>query len=90
MSHYLNHPEIYNHPIRLTEEEKKNPDKVLKQFCSDYSLHELRDHQWNQLEVCLATDNTPFDDPEERANFIYRHGQMERMFEALFLIFKIP
>ena len=87
MSHYLDHPEVFDLPIRLSAEEKQNPYGVLKQFCHDYHLHELRSYQWDQLAVCLTTDNAHFSEPEQRADLVYRHEQMEKLFEAVFLIF---
>src|SRR5258708_1450851 len=48
--------------VQKMAQAEQYPHEVLKQFCNDYSLHELRDYQWNQLEVCLSTDNPPFDD----------------------------
>jgi hypothetical protein len=52
MSHYLNHPEFFNGPIRLTEEETNDPLKVVTSFFEDYSLSEIRDHNQQMDFVC--------------------------------------
>jgi len=88
MSHFHAHPDLFNLPILLTEEEKQNPSVVLTRFCNDYSLFELRDYHWNQLETCLTTDNTSFSEPEQRADLLYRYQQLEKVLEAIFLLFK--
>lgn len=88
MYSFLTKPTLFDLPLRLTKEEQQNPDDVLTQFCTDYRLYELRDYQWSQLEVCLTTDNTHFSDPGQRADLLYRHQQMEKVFEAIFLLFQ--
>jgi len=86
MNHFLTNLELFNQPLRLTEEEQQNPYGVLAHFCIDYGLYEVRNHQWNQLEVCLTTDNTYFSEPDQRADLLYYHGQLEKVLEAIFLL----
>ena len=88
MNYFLTNPALFDHPLHLTQEEQQNPYQVLTRFCEDYRLHELRDYQWSQLEVCLTTENTSFHEPDQRADLIYRHQRIEKVLEAIFLLFK--
>lgn len=49
------HPEFYNKPILLSEEELANPMLVIQQFFDDYHSIEVRMHLSNMQEVCIST-----------------------------------
>jgi hypothetical protein len=88
MSPFQLHSEFYNHPIRLTEEQRENPSDVLTEFFSDYSLSEVRDILNANAEVCLTCDMHPFEAGERRANFMHFQQKIELLLEAAFLIAK--
>ena len=88
MHYFLSNPVLFDRPLYLTQEEQVQPDRVLTQFCMDYRLHELRGYQWSEMEVCLTTENITFQEPDQRADLIYRHQRMEKVLEAIFLLFK--
>lgn len=86
MSYYLNHPEFFNGPIRLTEEEISDPLEVVSSFFEDYSLSEIRDHNQQMDHVCLSTDSPPFEEPSERDHLLCYRQDEERVLEAAFLL----
>ena len=88
MSQFLENKELYDRVLLLNEKEKSNPLGVLEQFFDDYRLHEYRDTLWTMVETCLTTNNTPYDDPEERANLLLRHNDFLRVLEAGTLLVK--
>ncbi len=86
MSHFQQHPAFFNKPIRLTEEEKKHPIRVIIDFFTDYNLSEMREINQNIDHVCLTSDVPPFDDPEERDNLLSYRESEERVMEAALII----
>jgi hypothetical protein len=88
MSHYLEHLQFYNQPVRLSQEFKKAPITFLHRFFCDYHLADLRQLQKEILETCLTTDIPPFCDPAKRADLLLLHKNVELLFEAAFLIMK--
>ena len=86
MSYYLNHPEFFNGPIGLTEEERNNPLKIVSCFFDDYSLSEIREHNQQMDHVCLSTDTAPFQEPGERDRLLCYRKDEERALEAAFIL----
>ena len=89
MSEFLNHPEFYNRPVSLTQDEIEFPIKVINQFFSDYNLSELRAIHDDIEEVCLTTDAPPFADGDQRSNFLLYQHNLIRLFEAVFVLAEI-
>ena len=82
MSHFQQHQEFYDKPIRLSEEEQNDPLKVIDEFFTDYTLSEIREINHDVDRVCLSSDAPPFHDPEERDLLIsFREGE-EKVLEA--------
>ena len=50
-----NHPQWYNQPLRLTEEQRKNPMLVLYEFFECYHLNDVRDLFWKWLVEVLSS-----------------------------------
>jgi hypothetical protein len=86
MSYYLDHPEFFNGPIRLTKEEINDPLEVVSSFFEDYSLSEIRDHNEQMDHVCLSTDSPPFEESSERDHLLCYRQDEERVLEAAFLL----
>jgi hypothetical protein len=86
MSYYLNHPEFFNRPIRLTEEERNDPLKVVSCFFDDYTLSEIREHNQQIDHICLSTDAAPFQESDERDRLLCYRNDEERALEAAFLL----
>jgi hypothetical protein len=89
MSEFLSHPEFFNQPVCLSQDELEFPMKVINQFFSDYSLSEVRDIHDNIGEVCLTSDSPPFSDGDQRANFLLYQNNVIRFFEAVFVLAEI-
>jgi hypothetical protein len=86
MSHFLEQPGLFDHPIRLGPAERREPFRVLEGFFTDYRLHEWRHHLWNIIETCLGTDNDAFAEPDERANLLQHYKDLEELLEAVWLL----
>lgn len=84
MRNFELHPEFYNQPILLTEEEKKNPLPVIREFFGDVKLVEVRMHLYNLLEVALTRPNTIYDETSERDHLLFFIKQFEKIIDATF------
>jgi hypothetical protein len=82
------HPEFYNKPIWLTEEEKENPMSVIQGFFEDVKLIEVRQHLSNMLEVCLASSNSLYTDSQERDAVLCFYNQLEKLVDATYVLSK--
>lgn len=86
MHNFELHPEFYNQPILLTEEEKQNPLSVIHEFFEDVKLVEVRIHIHNLLEVTLTRPNTIYDNSSERDIVLCFVKQLEKMVDAAWLL----
>lgn len=82
MHNFELHPEFYNQPILLTEEETKDPSSVIKQFFEDIKLIEVRIQLHNLLEAALTRPNTIYDDASERDTVVCFVKQLEKVIDA--------
>ena len=89
MSHFQQHPAFFNKPIKLTEDEKKDPMRVIIDFFTDYNLSEVREIHQNIDHICLTSDAPPFDDPEERDNLLSFRDSEEKVMEAALILMEI-
>lgn len=76
------HPEFYNKPILLTEEELANPMIVIQQFFDEYHLVEVRKHLHSLLEVVITSNNDLYAEANERDAVVCFYKQLEKMIEA--------
>ena len=90
MSEFLNHPEFFNEPVSLSESERCNPIKVFQEFFADYRLSELRQILDSVREICLTTDRPPFNDPEQRGNYLLFEKNLIKVWEATWILAKVP
>lgn len=86
MSFYLEQPALFDLPIRLGPEERKNAAGIIESFFKDYRLHECRHQLWEIVECCLITDNMFFGEAEERADLLQFYKDLERLLEAAWLV----
>jgi hypothetical protein len=84
------HPQWYNQPLRLTEEEWKNPLLVLKDFFECYHLNDVRDINWKWLVEVLSSSGSISSEALERNNHIFFYEKLEALIEACYLIINAP
>ncbi len=84
------HPQWHNQPLRLTEEERKNPLLVLKEFFECYHLNDVRDINWNWLVEVLSSSGSISSEAIERNNHIFFYEKLEALIEACYLIINAP
>lgn len=88
MSHFKLKKEIFNRPIRLTEQDEKDPVLTFDEFFTNYSLSEVRQINQDMDQACLTSDTPPYDDPEERAALLNYREYEEKVLEAAFIIYQ--
>jgi hypothetical protein len=77
--------------LRLSEEEQKAPQDVLKVFFDCYHLKDLHEVLWDWLLAALSTDSGIYDRGRERSNLIFLYQKLETLVEAAYLLnFKKP
>ncbi len=86
MHNFELHPEFYNKPILLSEDEQQNPLSVIREFFGDVKLVEARKHLYNLLEVALTKSDTIYDEAWERDAVSYFVKQLEKVMEAALLL----
>lgn len=86
MSHFQQHQEFFDKPIRLSEDEEKDPIRVIENFFTDYRLSEIREINEETNRVCLTSDIPPFQDPEQRDRLISFREREEKLIEAASLL----
>jgi len=88
MSHFKLKKEIFNRPIRLTEQDEKDPVLTFDEFFTNYSLSEIRQINQDMDQACLTSDTPPFHEPEERAALLNYREYEEKVLEAAFIIYQ--
>jgi len=88
MSVFLEKKEMFDQVLLLAEDEMQDPIGVFERFFTDYRLHECREILWAMVQTCLTTDNTEFEDPEDRAALLLRYQDLQRLLEACTLVIK--
>lgn len=80
------HPQWYNQPLRLNEEERQNPVLVINDFFESYHLNDVRDILWNWTVEVLSSPGNISSEALERSNHIYFYEKMEMLIEAIFVL----
>jgi hypothetical protein len=80
------HPQWYNQPLRLTEEERQNPKMVVEDFFECYHLNDVREILWKWTVAIVSSPGNISSEPLERSNHIYFYEKMEALVEASFLL----
>lgn len=88
MRTYNKHPQWSNVPLRLTEEEKRNPALVLEEYFQCYHLQDVRQILWNWMVEVISSPHGISCDPHERNNHIYFYEKMEALIEAAYIMQK--
>ncbi|OQP59255.1 hypothetical protein A3860_38025 [Niastella vici] len=77
-----NHPQWYNEPLRLTEEQTNEPTLALDDFFQCYHLNEVRQTLWQWVVAVISSAGSVSDDHHERNNHLYFYEKMEMLVEA--------
>lgn len=88
MKTHNNHPQWYNQPLRLNEDQRQNPILILDDFFECYHLNEVRELLWNWFVEVMSSPHGISIDPHERNNHIYFYEKIEALVEASFIIKK--
>ncbi|OQP49388.1 hypothetical protein A4H97_29075 [Niastella yeongjuensis] len=83
---YNKHPQWYNQPLRLSEEQLDNPLLVLDDFFQCYHLNETRELLWQWLTAIISSPGSISSEPLERSNHIYFYEKIEEIIEAAFVL----
>lgn len=81
-------PQWCNQPLRLTEEEMKDPLLVLKEFFECYHLNDTRDILWKWTAEVLSSSGSISSEALERSNHLYFYEKIESLIEACYMILK--
>lgn len=82
------HPHWQNQPIRLTQEQKKDPLPVLEEFFQSYHLKDSREILWNWLSAVLTSQNSISGDPQDQDNHLFFYEKVEALIEVAFVMKK--
>jgi hypothetical protein len=88
MKTYNQHPQWHNQPLRLTTEQKQNPNLIIDEFFECFHLNEVREILWAWLTEVIFSRNSISTNPLERSNHIYFYEKIEEVVEAAFIINK--
>jgi hypothetical protein len=86
MSLFQQHKDFYNSPVLLSEDQKKEPLKVITAFFSYAHLHQAREILADLLHTALISDNSEFDSGSKRDGIILFCKEVEQLIEAAYLI----
>lgn len=80
------HPHWYNQPLRLNEEQKRDPLPVLDDFFECYHLNETREILWEWLTEVISSPRSISFEPHERNNNLYFYEKIEGLIEVAFVM----
>ncbi|MBO9203110.1 MULTISPECIES: hypothetical protein [Niastella] len=83
---YNKHPQLYNQPLRLTEEQSDNPILVFDDFFESYHLNETWELLWEWLVSVISSAGSISSEPLERSNHFYFYEKIEAIIEAAFIL----
>ena len=71
MRTYNKHPQWYNQPLRLSDEQKQDPVLVIDDFFESYHLNEVREILWNWLVEVISSPPQEYSPREIRSLKIF-------------------
>lgn len=86
MNPFESHPDFFNQPLRLSEEEKEQPLETLRDFFDNCPLSTVRKILWNMVETSLSLPHSVYDDAGERRYLLWFYRQLEATLEASLLL----
>lgn len=61
-----------------------SPQLILREFCKDYHLHEVKEMLWEWLTTALSKQHTIYDVGKERSNLIFFYEKISVLVEAVY------
>lgn len=61
-----------------------SPHLILREFCKDYHLHEVKEMLWEWLTTALSKQHTIYDTGRERSNLIFFYEKIIALVEAVY------
>ena len=86
MKTHNSHPQWYNQPLRLNEDQLKNPALIFDDFFQCYHLNEVRQTMWQWLVAVVSSAGSVSDDHHERNNHMYFYEKMEALVEGVWIM----
>ena len=80
------HPDWYNQPLRLSEEERENPRLIIENFFESYHLQEVREILWNWMVEIVSSSRSIAQEGKQRNDHIYFYEKIETLVEAVYLM----
>lgn len=80
------HPQWYNEPLRLNEEERQDPLLVLTDFFESYHLQDVRDILWKWTVEVISSQGSISREGLERSNHLYFYEKIEALIEASYML----
>lgn len=77
------HPEWENRPMRMNEEETKNPHSVVEDFFSCFHLRDVREILWDWLVAALSSESGAYNTGYARSNLFFVYEKFELLIEAV-------
>jgi len=78
-----NRPEWENRPMRLNEEETKDPYSVVEDFFSFFHLQDVREVLWDWLVAALSSESGAYNTGYARSNLFFVYEKFELLIEAV-------
>jgi hypothetical protein len=82
------HQKWQNKPLRLTEEQRKDPVLLFIDFFDSFHLHEVREILWEWMVEVVCSHRSIACEPRDRHNNIHFYEKIEALVEAALLIKK--
>jgi len=79
-------PQWHNQPLRLNEQERKNPLLVIQEFFDSYHLEEVRQLLWTWMVEVVTSQRSIANNPRDRNNNIFFYEKIESLVEAAYIL----
>jgi hypothetical protein len=83
---YNNHPQWYNQPLRLNDEQRRNPLEIFEEFFENYHLNDTREILWYWLTEVLSSSRLIPKGQHHQGNQMYFYEKMEELIEAAYVM----
>lgn len=88
MKTYNKHPEWYNQPLRLSQDQKQSPYLAIEDFFECYHLHEVREILWNWMVEVISSPRGISHEHFERNGHLYFYEKIEQLVEGAYMALK--